>query len=367
MGDSRETINTNFNSLYNGLSVVWDRTDTLSSVNAAASLPTVLNYLSTNNIVLSTAVVYSLTATNLYVQVLSAGSISVPVTSFVSVATAIGINSLSTNYIVINDNGSVYGATSATTINFGTILGRTFSLIHSPANDGINPEFNIGETQTGSFSGFKITYNETTNNLVVQASAANSSSNIITIDRDTGRVGISATPNQALTVGGNISATGNIFASNLPTLPTTYYINANRAPFPLSSANTYFDISAAPSLQNNKAYELTYDLYHALSGTGNTTLNYIISTNNILTNIALNGFWAYSAFGNNTLGFTTNSQNVSSLFVSTGVITLPLTASTSIKAFAETLSATTFALFVSGSNGNITPLRGSRRTVTLVN
>lgn len=49
IGDSRETINNNFNTLLNAVGASWNYTDTLSSTQAT----TITNYLSTTNILVS--------------------------------------------------------------------------------------------------------------------------------------------------------------------------------------------------------------------------------------------------------------------------------------------------------------------------
>jgi len=53
--------------------------------------------------------------------------------------------------IAIPNNGTIIGSSSATFINIGALSARTFDLIHSPANDSVDPIFNIGETDTLGF------------------------------------------------------------------------------------------------------------------------------------------------------------------------------------------------------------------------
>ena len=155
----------------------WDNVSTFVQANSASweesaeVLPTVTNYLSTNNITLSS--------------------------------------------VTLND--SFIGATSATSINIGSLSARTFALIHDPANDGVDPIFDIGETLTGSFSGFRICYEEPTNRLIGSSRTGTTILTSFMINTATGQVGISGLPvaGQALTVIGNISATGTIYSSNI--------------------------------------------------------------------------------------------------------------------------------------------------------
>jgi len=126
---------------------------------------------------------------------------------------------LSTQNVTIS---SITGTTSAAFINIGSLSARTFDLIHSPANDGVDPVFNIGETATAGFSGLRIRYEEPSNRLVMSSRTGSTILTSAIIDIITGNVGIGSTlpaSGQTLTVAGNISATGTIYSSN--TLTTT--------------------------------------------------------------------------------------------------------------------------------------------------
>ena len=53
--------------------------------------------------------------------------------------------------------------TSSANGNFANIQSQQIQLIHGTPNDGINPEFFIGETSGGSLSGFRTIYDEVAN------------------------------------------------------------------------------------------------------------------------------------------------------------------------------------------------------------
>lgn len=120
------------------------------------------------------------------------------------------------NYI-ISDNGTLVGNTSGTSIGIGSLSARTFALVHEPALDGVDPVFDIGETVTGSFSGFRIRYDELTNRLLGLSRTDTTVLTSFVIDTTTGQVGISGLPTsgQALTVNGNLSTTNIAVGSNI--------------------------------------------------------------------------------------------------------------------------------------------------------
>jgi len=185
MGDSRETINTNFNSLYNGLSAVWGYVDTVSGQQDNMTF----------------------------------------------------IGSISAANITLTNNGSLQGATSATYINIGALSARSFDLIHMPANDGVDPILNIGETGTQGFSGFRVRYEELTNRLIGSSRTGATILTSVIINTATGQVGISGAPaaGQALTVSGNVSATGNVFnrygISNITASTPINFLTTASAPY----------------------------------------------------------------------------------------------------------------------------------------
>ena len=106
---------------------------------------------------------------------------------------------------------------TSTSVAINSLSARSFALVHDPANDGIDPIFDIGETLTGSFSGFRIRYEEPTNKLIGSSRTGTTILTSFMINTATGQVGISGLPvaGQALTVVGNVSATGTIFSSNI--------------------------------------------------------------------------------------------------------------------------------------------------------
>jgi hypothetical protein len=115
---------------------------------------------------------------------------------------------LTATNIFIANNGSLIGTTSATSIGIGSLSARTFTLVHDPANDGVDPILDIGETLTGSFSGFRIRYEEPTNRLIGSGRTGTTILTSFMINTATGQIGISGLPaaGQALTVNGSLSA-----------------------------------------------------------------------------------------------------------------------------------------------------------------
>lgn len=94
-------------------------------------------------------------------------------------------------------------------VAISSLNARAFTLVHDPANDGIDPIFDIGETLTGSFSGFRLRYEEPTNRLIGSSRTGTTILTSFMINTVTGQVGVSGLPvaDQALTVNGSISAT----------------------------------------------------------------------------------------------------------------------------------------------------------------
>ena len=190
IGDSLATINTNFENL-----------DTIVSNPSGLSLATVTNYLSTNNVILS-----SITLSN-----------------------------------------TLLGATSATSISIGSLSARTITLVHDPANDGVDPIFDIGETQTGSFSGFRVRYEEPSNRFIGSSRTGTTILTSFIITTNTGQVGISGAPapGQALTVNGGVSATAiqtsSLTATNtlLTNLTVSTPVIANYGVINVTSSKTF--------------------------------------------------------------------------------------------------------------------------------
>jgi hypothetical protein len=174
------------------------------------------------------------------------------------------VTSLTGTSILITDGGTLIGATSSTSIGIGSLSARTFNLVHDPANDGVDPIFDIGETLTGSFSGFRIRYEEPTNRLIGSGRTGTTVLTSFIITTNTGQVGISGlpAPGQALTVSGNISASGSIRAIN--TWPNRQYFILS-ADGPQFAANTVsVTLSERPlTIQPNLLY--TTSVYVILS------------------------------------------------------------------------------------------------------
>ena len=105
----------------------------------------------------------------------------------------VGINTSTPNVTL-----TVAGDLSATTVtspyintpllsstNYGTfsLSSRFINLIHSPANDGVNPILFIGETDTTGPSGFNISYDEIANKLTIYSTFAGVTGAILNVDR----------------------------------------------------------------------------------------------------------------------------------------------------------------------------------------
>lgn len=293
-------------------------------------------------------------------------------------------NNLSALNYIITDNGSFIGATSATTMNIGFLSARGIDLIHSPANDGVDPILNIGETDTAGFSGFRVRYEEPTNRLIGSSRTGTTVLTSFMIDTTTGQVGVSGlpAPGQALTVTGNISALGNISSSGITVLGNlsatgsivgsntdTYYVLTATRTITTNPSATYFDPSIAIPLLANRQYTLQYDLYHAKDATASSILFALSTTNSSLTAAA--NFTHLASIG------TTAQPVMAGVVGRVGpIITLPslatLTANvssfTQINATLELgASPATLLLAVSSAGGNLNALRGSKRVLTLLN
>ena len=266
-----------------------------------------------------------------------------------------------------NVQGNV-GISGNVSVN-GVLSAREIDLVHTPANDGVDPILDIGETTTDGFSGIRVRYEESTNRLLVQTVASSLTSNSVIIDRATGQVGISAIPNQALTVVGNISATGNLLAENL----SKYFIlSADLVPRAVSATVPFFDTSISLNLQENKNYKINYDLYFLNLSAG--SLRYILSASNNLSGINCN--YITTAAGGISAVTAGTPQMASTFVVNSGIAVLtPFTTTGNavfhnslVQAIIQTGPACTFNISISGnpSTNFITPKRGSSRVVQLM-
>ena len=258
---------------------------------------------------------------------------------------------------------------TSTLITTNILSAREIDLVHTPANDGVDPILDIGETTTDGFSGIRVRYEESSNRLLVQTVAPSLTSNSIIIDRATGQVGISAIPNQALTVVGNISATGNLLAENL----SKYFIlSADLVPRAVSATVPFFDTNIPLNLQENKNYKINYDLYFLNLSAG--SLRYVLSASNNLSSINCN-FITTNALGIS--GATAATPQMASTFVvNSGIAVLtPFTTTGNavfhnslVQAIIQTGPACTFNISISGNTGTnfVTPKRGSSRVVQLM-
>jgi hypothetical protein len=121
-------------------------------------------------------------------------------------------------------NASIYGIlSSGAGILANSLTSRYIDLIHTPANDGVNPVLRIGENDTVTagnvgFSGAFISYNEGTNTFCISADFDPAAGiPAISITRD-GKVGIGLDVPvlaEQLTVKGSISAQGSLSATGI--------------------------------------------------------------------------------------------------------------------------------------------------------
>ena len=246
---SEYTIDRNFRILtFNSLVSAGVEVGALQLATAALTSQT-FNSLTATNAIVNNLFVTNLTAVSSILQITDIqlyetsgfdvnGSINVTDNIFTNTLTAENttLTNLTATNIILPNSGTLFGSTSSTFISIGTLSAREIDLIHTPANDGIDPILDIGETTSTGFSGFRVRYEESSNRLLVQTVASTLTSNSVIIDRATGQVGISAVPNEALTVTGNISATGNLRASQLQLRDNTLTTNTAMGTAVLGSA-----------------------------------------------------------------------------------------------------------------------------------
>lgn len=163
------------------------------------------------NLTATNAVINNGNVNNLFVNSLTALSATINVVDI----TVYELSGFRATGNLLVDGTVTARALSSTTTTTSNISSRFINLEHSVPNDGINPILFIGErgdgsggTVAGSLSGFNVTYNELGNDLIVSTQFG-SVTPITAVDiNSNGFVGINCNPNQALTVNGNISATG---------------------------------------------------------------------------------------------------------------------------------------------------------------
>lgn len=223
---------------------------------------------------------------------------------------------LTGNLVATNITSTSLTSTNITSTNLTSTLittnilsAREINLVHTPANDGVDPILDIGETTTDGFSGIRVRYEENTNRLLVQTVDPTVVNNSVIIDRATGQVGISAIPNQALTVAGNISATGAIKAVNTWPNSSYFILTANTPTVASSTGLVFFPLASGGeiTLQPNLIYRV--DMTPSLSTTYVSTaynLTYSLSGNNIFT--VLEGYGLN--LGNSTDPYAANFKNL---------------------------------------------------------
>jgi hypothetical protein len=157
-------------------------------------------------------------------------------TGILSATTVFGNILSSTNwnsaYTAYNQLSGSYVITTGNSISATALSARFLDLIHTPANDGANPIFRIGEIDNTSpnvgFSGMFISYNEITNTFGISSQFAPAAGiAAFSIDRN-GQVGIGTdVPNEKFTVFGNISANGSLSANGSITT-TSFFISGGK-------------------------------------------------------------------------------------------------------------------------------------------
>lgn len=197
-----EKINNTYSSL-NSFSANWNSTYATVNANSASweesseILPTVVNYLSTNNVLLSGLITTTLSSQNITTNLLSS---------------------------------------------------RQISLIHSPENDGINPNFFIGETGTNGISGFNFFYDELSKRIVLTSQFATQQLTALEIDQ-----------------------TGSIFAKEID---QQSFLNINYH----TTGTAYTTVSSLSfNALANRFYEIDAFLPHSHSTAATNTYGYALS------------------------------------------------------------------------------------------
>ena len=125
---------------------------------------------------------------------------------------AVGINTDS-----IDNALTVVGNISGNSgLSVNTLTGRNISLVHNPANDGVNSYIQLGEFTTGSttasaFSGFRFEYNEATNFLTLSSIIGNTITNVLNVEPNRSVTPYTATFTPFTSGGVGIGPGGTIF------------------------------------------------------------------------------------------------------------------------------------------------------------
>lgn len=357
----------------NNRTLTFDFTVNSNTEVNVTQIGTIASLLSVTNLTASDSVFQNINANRLLVTNLTALSAEfrvVDITQFeLSGFSVQGDVSVNGN---VNVTGSIVGSTSATSINIGSLSARTFALVHEPANDGVDPILDIGETTTGSFSGFRIRYEEPTNRLIGSSRTGTTILTSFMITTNTGQVGISGlpAPGQALTVVGNVSASGAIRAVN--TWPNRQYriLSADEVPFAAGTSTTVW--SAVPFIvQPNFLYNVNF--YTLLSS--NAAPSYALSLSGSAPFSILEGFADSTSFtteaGNPFFARDLRELNTGTPALVHAVIPLRSFATAGVYGFSITpviSSATTTQVIVSClATGAVTRVKsGSRYSGSLV-
>ena len=153
---------------------------------------------------------------------------SYPITTFIPGSACIGDSrtTLNANFSALDFNLTSLN----TSVSTASLSARFITLAHSPFNDGTNPNLFIGEvgdgstgSVLGSLSGFNTYYDENSNKYIISTQFGTTSPLTALAITQTAQVGINtASPNQALTVSGNVSATGLVYAAGLVYATNTF-------------------------------------------------------------------------------------------------------------------------------------------------